>query len=56
MTGARVLIVDDDPAQIQMLKMFLVQQGYEIYTSLDGSEAVSLAAQIHPEIVLLDDC
>lgn len=56
MTGARVLIVDDDPAQIQMLKMFLVQQGYEIYTSLDGSEAVSLAAQIHPDIVLLDVC
>lgn len=56
MTGARVLLVDDDPAQIQMLKMFLVQQGYEIYTSLDGTEAVNLAAQIHPDIILLDVC
>lgn len=56
MTGARVLLVDDDPAQIQVLKMFLVQQGYEIYTSLDGTEAVNLAAQIHPDIILLDVC
>lgn len=56
MTGARVLIVDDDPAQVQMLKMFLVQQGFEIYTSLDGTEAVNLAAQIHPDIILLDIC
>ena len=56
MTGARVLLVDDDPAQIQMLKMFLVQQGYEIYTSLDGTEAVNLATQIHPDIILLDVC
>jgi two-component system KDP operon response regulator KdpE len=56
MTGARVLLVDDDPAQIQVLKMFLVQQGYEIYTSLDGTEAVNLATQIHPDIILLDVC
>lgn len=36
--------------------MFLVQQGYEIYTSLDGTEAVNLATQIHPDIILLDVC
>jgi two-component system KDP operon response regulator KdpE len=50
------LLVDDDPAQLQMLKMFLVQQGYEVYTSLDASEALNLTGQIHPNIILLDVC
>lgn len=54
--GAKVLIVDDDACQLQLLKMFLGQQGYDIYTSQNGMEGTLLAAKIHPDIILLDVC
>lgn len=54
--GARVLIIDDEPGQLQLMKMFLSQQGYDIYTSPDGQEGTNLAARIHPDIVLMDVC
>ena len=56
LANARILIVDDDPSQLQLLKAFLVQHEYEVFTCLSGVEAINLAAKLHPEMVLLDVC
>lgn len=55
MDSQRILIVDDDPINRTLLLHMLQQQGYEeCYEAQNGEEAIALAAQCHPDIVLLD--
>ena len=51
---ARILVVDDEPAVCEMLKIFLTKRNYEVYTALNGEEALSAVKEERPHIVLLD--
>jgi PAS domain S-box-containing protein len=50
----RVLLVDDNPDSSEMLEAFLIALGHETRIALDGEEALKLAAEIEPQIVVLD--
>jgi DNA-binding response OmpR family regulator len=49
-----ILVVDDDEAILQTLRYNLLKEGYEVVTATDGREAVRLARQEHPDLVVLD--
>jgi class 3 adenylate cyclase/CheY-like chemotaxis protein len=51
---ARILVVDDVPANVEIVRMRLEAQGYEIVTAADGIEAVEQARATQPDLVLLD--
>ena len=51
---ARVLIADDNPANVDILQTRLAVHGYEILTAADGEEALVLAREAHPDLILLD--
>lgn len=53
-TGARVLIVDDQPDNLDVLVSYLAEEGFELLVATDGEQALSLAKQHLPDIVLLD--
>jgi class 3 adenylate cyclase/CheY-like chemotaxis protein len=48
------LIVDDNPANRDIFETRLAAHGYEIYTANDGEEALALARERHPDLILLD--
>jgi two-component system, OmpR family, KDP operon response regulator KdpE len=50
----RILIADDDPQILRALKVTLRARGYDIVTAGDGAEALDIAAQHHPDLVMLD--
>ncbi len=50
----RVLIVDDNAAAAKMLSLIVKMLGNEVRTAGDGREAVELASQFLPEVVLMD--
>jgi PAS domain S-box-containing protein len=50
----RVLVVDDQPQNRQLLVKFLTQIGLEVRQACDGEEAISLVAQWHPQLVWMD--
>jgi len=52
--GRHVLIVDDDPDTREALLELLQSWGHEVDVAADGCEAVTLALERRPEIVLLD--
>lgn len=54
MEKVRILIVDDDPSIVGMLRKFLAKQGYEPLVAQSGKEALSAVRRAHPAIVLLD--
>lgn len=50
----RILVADDDPQLVRALRITLSAHGYDVVAAADGAAAVTLAAQAHPDIVLLD--
>ena len=50
----KLLIVDDDKDLLEMVEMALREQGFEVYTSTEGSSFFSLLEKFKPDIVLLD--
>lgn len=50
----KILVADDDPQLVRALRITLAAHGYEVVAAADGAAAVTLAAQAHPDIVLLD--
>jgi class 3 adenylate cyclase/CheY-like chemotaxis protein len=53
-TPARILIVDDNPTNIKMLRTRLAAEGYEIVTAADGEQALVAAREQRPDLILLD--
>ena len=54
MSKAKVLIVDDEAAIRRFLRLTLTSQEYTVYEAASGQEAVTQAAEIKPDITLLD--
>jgi two-component system, OmpR family, alkaline phosphatase synthesis response regulator PhoP len=52
--SARILVVDDEPAVTDLLAYNLRKAGYEILLAADGREALRLARQSSPDLILLD--
>ena len=50
----RILIVDDDPDILQVVKINLELEGYDVDTADDGEEAVDKAMVDPPQLILLD--
>ena len=53
-TPPRILVVDDNPANVDILRARLAAQGYEIVTATDGEEALAAVSKHLPDLVLLD--
>ncbi|MGQ9463640.1 MAG: response regulator transcription factor [Candidatus Fervidibacter sp.] len=54
MSGKRVLVVEDDPAIIELLRFLLEQEGLEVEVAHDGLEALDQLEVSTPDLVLLD--
>ncbi|NYF18169.1 two-component system KDP operon response regulator KdpE [Microbacterium sp. AK009] len=50
----KILLADDDPQLVRALRITLAAHGYDVVAAPDGAAAVALAAQAHPDIILLD--
>ena len=50
----RILVVDDNADNTEVLAMYLAQRGHTVQTAFDGDEACRVAEVFRPEVVLLD--
>jgi len=50
----RILVVDDDPDILEVVRINLELEGFEVETAVDGLEALDRAADLPPDLVLLD--
>jgi len=53
-TSGCILVVDDQPANLRAVSALLSRHGYEVITAGNGEEALQLAAQRTPDVLLLD--
>ena len=50
----RVLVIDDDPAQRDLIGRFLEREGFAVRTAVDGAQGMALARELKPRTILLD--
>jgi len=54
MSEARILVVEDEPKLVRLVREVLSATGYEVLTTNKGAQAVELAAIEQPDLMLLD--
>ncbi len=54
MTKKRILVVDDEKQLVDMVKMRLEANGYEVIAAYDGQEAFEAARRENPDLIILD--
>jgi two-component system, OmpR family, KDP operon response regulator KdpE len=51
---ARVLVVDDDPSPLRVLRVGLRARGHEVSVASNGEQGISQAALLSPDVIVLD--
>ena len=51
---AKILVIDDEPIPCRMLHHFLTGEGHEVRTALDADEAVQVAHDFRPDLLISD--
>jgi two-component system phosphate regulon response regulator PhoB len=54
MSAAKLLLVEDDPSLSELLEYRFQNEGYDVRSTADGDEALLLAAEETPDLVILD--
>jgi CheY-like chemotaxis protein len=54
MTAQPILVVDDDPAILDLIAQVLLEEGFEVLAVSNGQTAVDLARKLRPHLILLD--
>ena len=50
----QILVVDDEPRIVDIVRVYLAREGYRVLTAADGKTALEMARREHPDLVLLD--
>ncbi len=51
---AKILVVDDDPGIVKVVRAYLEQEGFQVLTAYDGKQAMRIARHDRPDLVVLD--
>ena len=54
MSGERILVVEDNPKNLKLVRDVLQFSGYEVIEATSGEDGVRLAAQEQPDLILMD--
>ena len=51
---ALVMIVDDSPTEVHVMKTALEKHGFDTVSAASGSECITLAREVRPDLILMD--
>jgi two-component system, LuxR family, sensor kinase FixL len=54
MTDRQILVVDDDPNSLDIVRTFLEAKGFTVATAINGQEALAMLENVRPALILLD--
>jgi two-component system KDP operon response regulator KdpE len=54
MSDARILVVDDEPKLVRLVREVLTATGFQVLTAASGEAAIDMAAREQPDLILLD--
>ena len=52
--SSSILVVDDNPANLKLVRVLLMSVGYRVVTAVDADDALRALQQEHPALILMD--
>jgi len=52
--GSKILVVDDDPNVVELVRLYLERDGHEVLTANDGAAGLEMAREEQPSLIILD--
>jgi CheY-like chemotaxis protein len=54
MAGEPILVIDDNPANLRLLRLLLTAESYTVRTATDGADALAVLREFSPRLILMD--
>ncbi|GGF89365.1 response regulator transcription factor [Paenibacillus abyssi] len=54
MSETHILVVDDEPEITELIGLYLTREGYKVHTADNGTDAIQLAEELRPDLIILD--
>jgi len=54
LTNPKILVIEDEPSQVELLRYNLSRQGFEVFIAMDGEDGLHAAREDPPDLILLD--
>ena len=54
MANERILVIDDDPDLVEVIRLTLEANDYQVFSAASGSEGLEKIKDIHPDLIILD--
>jgi len=52
--AARILVIEDNPANLELVQYLLQSAGHEVLTAVDGAQGLAMAQRTAPDLVICD--
>ena len=52
--AARILIIEDNPTNLELMRYLLHAAGHTLYTAADGAEGIEIARRTNPDLIVCD--
>lgn len=52
--NVKIVVVDDEPAICELVKLYLKRECFTVYTASDGAQALEVERKYHPDLFILD--
>jgi len=54
MANEKILVVDDDPDLVEVIRLTLEADGYQVFSATSGTEGLKRVKEIEPDLIILD--
>ena len=54
MANEKILVIDDDPDLVEVIRLTLEANGYQVFSAAGGAEGLQQVKEINPDLIILD--
>jgi len=54
MANEKILVIDDDPDLVEVMRLTLETQGYQVFSAAGGEQGLKAVKEIQPDLIILD--
>lgn len=54
MANEKILVIDDDPDLVEVIRLTLEASGYQVFSAASGAEGLAKVKEVNPDLIILD--
>ena len=54
MANEKILVIDDDPDLVEVVRLVLEASGYQVFSAINGTRGLEMVKEVDPDIIILD--